>query len=67
MELETQKNEAIVLSEMLTFSTLTMEDPYNSHINESLKDDLAKIQKTICDKVYKCKILKKKIALNFIL
>ena len=60
VELETQKNEAIVLSEMLTFSTLTMEDPYNSHIYESF-DDLAKIQKTICDKVYKCRILKKKM------
>ena len=61
MELETQKKEAIVLSEMLTFSTLTMEDPYNSHTYESLKDDLAKIQKTICDKYISAESLKKKL------
>lgn len=52
-ELETQKNFAIVLSEMLTFSTLTMEDPYNSAVYESLKADVAKAEKNICDKVHR--------------
>ena len=52
VELEAQKNLASVLSEMLTFSTLTNEDPYDNPVYESLKADVDRAQKMICDKVH---------------
>ncbi len=51
VELEAQKNLAAVLSDMLTFITLTVEDPCNNPVYDSLKEDVDKAQKLICDKV----------------
>ena len=49
MDLETQSKYANLVAEMLTFTTLTAEDPCNS---DSLKAELAVVQKRIKDMVH---------------
>lgn len=51
VELEAQKNLAAVLSEMLTFTALTVEDPCSNPVYASLKEEVDKVQQLICDKV----------------
>lgn len=50
-ELESQQNWLTVLTEMLTFTLLTVEDAYNNPVYVSLKDDIDSAQKIISDKV----------------
>jgi len=50
-ELHTQRNYASLITEMITFHTLTADD--TSDFCESLREDLAKAQKCISDKLPK--------------
>ena len=49
MELQTQQNYANVITEMITFDTLTMDGA--GDVCKSLKENLAKMQQCISDKV----------------
>ena len=52
MDLETQSKYANLVAEMLTFTTLTAEDPCNSNMHDSLKAELSVVQKRIKDMVH---------------
>ena len=52
MELETQKQYAHLVAEMMTFSTLAVQDPTNSNLLDSLMAELTGAQKRMKDTVY---------------
>lgn len=52
LERDTLQKLAEVTSEMLTFYSLTVEDPHTDSVYRSLSEDVSTAQKNVADKVY---------------